>query len=144
MEIKIIKNEQSKWKFPCKGVCKTDDAVVGFSSYGRGVVLDSGQAAHLRPYEFECNWEMDNFEPLEKEEQPIDWDKIELPVWAKNRFGRLIQIKSIKGENVQYWATCGSNEMVIITDIFPTQGLAKRWLNSLEILPKGTKIEITI
>lgn len=142
MEIKIINNKESKWKFPCKGVSKTDNAVVGFSSYGTGTVLDIGKSKYYKIYDIADYWEMDNFEPIE-ENQPIDWDKMELPVWVKNRDGNIIQVKSIKGENIQYCAIC-NNEMVIITDIFPTQGFAKQWLNSLEILPKGTKIEITI
>lgn len=144
MEIKVIKNEKSKWKFPCKGICKEDNLIVGFSSYGVGVVLDIGLCDDFNLYGFSKDWKMGDFEPIEEEKQPIDWDKVELPVWAKNRFGNLIQIKSIKGENVQYCTICKSNEIVIITDLFPTQGFAKRWLNTLEILPKGTKIEITI
>ena len=132
------------WKFPCKGISVIDNIIVGFSSYGRGVVLDAGNSTCHKLYEFSEYWIMTDFVPIEEEKQPVDWDKVELPVWAKNRFGNLIQIKSIKGENVQYWAICGSKEMVVITDIFPTQGFAKQWLNSLEILPKGTKIEITI
>lgn len=142
MEVKIIENEKSKWNYPCKGIRKEDNLIVGFSSYGRGVVLDSGQANHLRPYEFECNWEMDNFKPIEEEKLPIDWDKVELPIWVKDKCGQLIQITSIKGAELKYCII--SNKIAPITYIFPTQGLAKKWLNSLEILPKGTKIEITI
>ena len=142
MEIKIIKNEKSKWKFPCKGISIIDNRVVGFSRYGTGVVLDAGNSTCHKLYEFSEYWIMTDFVPLEEENQPIDWDKVELPIWAKNRAGYLIQITSIKGVEIQYRKI--SNEIVFINDIFPTQGLAKQWLNSLEILPKGTKIEITI
>ena len=144
MKIEVIKSqEEAKWKFPCRGICKEDNLIIGFSSYGIGVVLDIGLCDDLNLYGFSKNWDMNDFEPLEEEKQPIDWDKMELPVWVKNRDGNIIQVESIKGENIQYCAIC-NNEMVIITDIFPTQGFAKQWLNFLEILPKGTKIEITI
>ena len=70
MEIKIIKNEKSKWKFPCKGISKTDGTIVGFSSYGIGTVLDIGQSTNYRLYNKEYDWNMDNFQPIEEENQP--------------------------------------------------------------------------
>ena len=140
MEIKIIKDD--KWNYPCKGISKIDNIIVGFARYGTGVVIDVGNSTCHRLYEFSEYWIMNDFEPIEEEKQPVDWGKIELPIWAKNTDGNLIQITSIKGAELKYRRI--SNEMGLITDMFPTQGFANEWLNSLEILPKGTKIEITI
>ena len=142
MEIKIIKNKENKWSFPCKGISIIHNRVVGFSSYGKGVILDNGNCAYGSLYEFSEHWIMNDFVPIKEEKQPIDWDKIELPIWAKDRGEQLIQITSIKGAEINYKTI--SNEIVGISDTFPTQGFAKQWLNTLEILPKGTKIEITI
>ena len=142
MEIKVIKNEKSKWKFPCKGISVIDNRVVLFTKYGTGVVLDIGNSTCHKLYEFSEYWIMTDFVPLEEENQPIDWNKIELPIWVKNRDGNLIQITSIKGVEVECYII--PNEILCLRHTFPTKGLAKEWLNSLEILPKGTKIEITI
>ena len=141
MEVKIIKNEKSKWEFPCKGIRRGDGLIVGFQKYGEGTILKSPNDRIYLFYHSK-DWVMDEFEPIEEEKQPIDWEKIEFPIWARDSDGNLIQITSIKGAELKYRRI--SNEMGLITDMFPTQGFAKEWLNSLEILPKGTKIEITI
>ena len=70
MNISIKISEKDKWKFPCKGISKTDNVIIGFSSYGIGTVLDTGQSTSYRLYNKEDNWNMDNFQPIEEENQP--------------------------------------------------------------------------
>ena len=142
MEIRIIKTEESKWKFPCKGISVIDNKVVLFTKYGTGVVLDIGNSTCHKLYESSEYWIMTDFVPLKEDTQHIDWEKVELPVWVQNKDGNLIQITSIKGEEVVCYII--PNEILCLRHTFPTKGLAKECLNSLEVLPKGTKIEITI
>ena len=101
MEVKIIKPEESKWKFPCKGISKTDNMIIGFSSYGTGAVLDIGRSKYYRINDISYNWNMHNFQPIEEEKeeekQPIDWDKIKLPVWAKDIRGEIIVVNGFNG-----------------------------------------------
>ena len=154
MKIEIIKPQKEvKWDYPCKGVSKTDGTIVGFSSYRIGTVLDIGESKYYKIYDIADNWNMDNFQPIEEEKQlvedteltrEVDWDNITLPIWAKNSNGSIILIYKIHEKKVDYLVIYGNyirftNEMTFccISD-------RNEWLNSLEILPNGTKIEITI
>lgn len=140
------------WKFPCKGISKTDNTVIGFSSYGTGTVLDIGQS-YYKLYYVSDTWNMDNFQPIEEEKQPIedteltqevDWDKITFPIWAKNIDGLVFLIYAIKEKRVSYFIICGNYIRFTNEKVFCFISDRNEWLNSLEVLPNGTKIEITI
>lgn len=153
MEIKIIKSKKKiNWKFPCKGISKTDNTVIGFSSYGTGTVLDIGQS-YYKLYYVSDTWNMDNFQPIEEEKQPIedteltqevDWDKITFPIWAKNIDGLVFLIYAIKEKRVSYFIIYGNYTRFTNEKVFYFISDRNEWLNSLEVLPNGTKIEITI
>ena len=153
METKIIKSKKKvNWKFPCKGISKTDNTVIGFSSYGTGTVLDIGQS-YYKLYYVSDTWNMDNFQPIEEEKQPIedteltqevDWDKITLPIWAKNIDELVFLIYAIKEKRVSYLIIYGNYIRFPNEKVFWSISDKNEWLNSLEILPNGTKIEITI
>ena len=70
MGIKKTKLKTNQWKFPCKGISKTDEVVVGFSNYRVGIVLDCGKSKSYKIYDIADNWNMDNFTPIEEENQP--------------------------------------------------------------------------
>ena len=61
MKIEVIKPQKKvNWKFPCKGISKTDGTIVGFSGYRTGTVLDIGESKYLKLYDIADNWNMDN------------------------------------------------------------------------------------
>lgn len=145
METKIIKNEEGKWKFPCKGICKEDNLIVGFSSYGKGTVINIGECEYYKLYDIKENWNMDNFKPIEEEKQPIDWDKIEFPLWAKDEKGNILIINSINNLVVAYSSLYIEAEKMVSTgQTFMAKKERNEWLNSLEIFPKESVIKITI
>lgn len=153
MNIEITKPNKNKWKFPCKGISKTDGTIVGFSSYGIGTVLDTGQSTSYRLYSKEDGWNMDNFQPIEEEKQPteniesteeVDWDQVTFPIWAKNIDGLVFLIYAIKERRVSYFTIYGNYTRFTNEKVFYFISDRNEWLNSLEVLPNGTKIEITI
>lgn len=145
MEVKVIKSKKEvEWKFPCMGIYKVNKLVVGFSGYERGVVLDIGNSDIYSIHEVSYMWDMSKFEPIEQ----IDWDKIIYPVYAENQSGEIIIITSI-----DYNDYFNADVVKIITipqlihdeeKYFFSKEELREWLNSLKILPKGTKIEITL
>ena len=154
MKIEFIKpQEEVKWRFPCEGISKTDEVVVGFSNYRVGTVLDCGKSKYYKIYDIADNWNMDNFTPIKEEKQliedteltqEVDWDNITLPIWAKNSNGNIVLIYKIHEKKVDYLVIYGNyirftNEMTFccISD-------RNEWLDTLGILSKGTKIEIII
>ena len=154
METKIIKfKKRVNWNFPCKGISKTDNVIIGFSSYGIGTVLDTGQSTSYRLYSKEDNWNMDNFQPIEEESQSIkeieptqevDWNNIAFPIWAKHQNEHIIVIYNINEKKIFYLIIYGNYIRFTNEEVFCSISDRNEWLNSLEILPKGTKIEITI
>lgn len=145
MEVKVIKSQkEAEWKFPCMGISKVNKLVVGFSGYERGVVLDIGNSDIYSIHEVSYVWDMSKFEPIEQ----IDWDKIIYPVYAENQSGEIIIITSI-----DYNDYFNADVVKIITmpqlnhdeeKYFFDEEELNEWLNSLKILPKDTKIEITL
>lgn len=154
METKIIKSKKRvNWKFPCKGISKTDGTIVGFSGYRIGIVLDIGKSKYLKLYDIADNWNMDNFTPIKEEKQlvkdteltqEVDWDNITLPIWAKNPDGNITLIYKIYEKRVDYLIISGNYIRFTNERTFCCISDRNEWLNSLEILPNGTKIEITI
>lgn len=144
MKIEVIKPQaEVKWNFPCKGICKEDNLIVGFSSYRIGVVLNIGKCDGFSLYDFSKDWKMNDFEPLEEQEkQPIDWDKPEFSIWAQDKDGEVVKINLIDNCDVHYFGIA-NDKMVYSTRGFPSIIGRDQWLNSLEILPKGTEIKIT-
>ena len=78
----------------------------------------------------------------------LDIDKAEYPIYAKNQSGEIIIITSI-----DYNDYFNADVVKIITmpqlihdeeKIYFDEEELKEWLNSLEILPKGTEMKITI
>ena len=151
MKIEVtIPKEEVKWNFPCKGICKEYNLIVGFSGYRIGVVLNTGQCGGLSLYDFSRGWKMNNFEPLEEEKQPIDWEKAEYPIYAKNDNGEVIIITAIDfvdwEEVIQIRVNMINIQQLKYAEsmFFTGDNDLNEWMNSLEILPKGTKIEITL
>ena len=118
METKIIKSKKRvDWKFPCKGISKTDGTIVGFSGYRTGIVLDIGESKYYKIYDIADNWNMDNFTPIKEEKQlvkdteltqEVDWDNITLPILAKNQNESIILIYAIHEKRVNYLIISGN------------------------------------
>lgn len=145
MKIEVIKPNESAWRFPCKGISSINNTIVGFSSYGKGTVINIGECEYYKLYDIKENWNMDNFKPIEEEKQPIDWDKIEFPLWAKDEKGNILIINSINNLFVAYSSLYIEAEKMVSTgQTFMTKKERNEWLNSLEIFPKGSVIKITI
>lgn len=148
MKIEVIKpQEEVKWKFPCIGVDINDnDFIVAFTDNRKGIVLKQGnEEFSLR--EYREDWKMHKFMmplPSELNPQPIDWDKVELPIWAVR--GEWI----MKIENIGESTLDGLEFQESLNNIqgtrlgFKDKQDRDKYLNSLEILPKGTKIIIEL
>ena len=139
--------EEVKWKFPCKGINKVTNLIVGFSKDKEGVVLNVGNSTYNTLYEYSEFWIMNDFEPLEEEKQPLDWHKIEYPIWARDK-ERIIIITDISDDD-PYPVVChasiyNNGKVDLLTQSFDSILERNEWLNSLEILPKGTQIEIIL
>jgi len=146
MEVKINKSERGKWNFPCKGICKEDNLIVGFSSYRIGVVLNIGQCDGFSLYDFSKDWKMNDFEPLEEEKQPIDWDKVELPtlLFDRKENRNLFFVERLNIDTMYIVRFYDLIENKKIEWVFRDITKRNEFLNTLEIYPKGTKIEITL
>lgn len=144
MEIKIDK--KIEWKFPCRAI-STRGVVVDFSNYNIGTIV-KGNVLSFGKGDVLSGFIMDYFKPLNEEKEVIDWEKVEYPIYAKNENGEVIIITAI-----DYNDYFNADIVKIITmpqlihdedKVFFSDDELNDWLNSLEILPKGTKIEITI
>jgi hypothetical protein len=144
MKIEVIKPNESAWKFPCKGRSKDGRFIVGFTKEGEGVVLETKTMPELL-YKYDRFMNMDNFVPLEEEKEPTNWNKIECPIWAKDEKGNILIINSINNLFVAYSSLYIEAEKMVSTgQTFMAKKERNEWLNSLEILPKGSVIKITI
>ena len=146
MKIEVIE-PKGEWDFPCKGVRKIDDAIVLFERDSEGVVLESNDKKEL--YYYSKFWDMDCFEPIaEQNYEKIDLNKTELPVWVKDKNREILFIDNYSINNemrVMYYTYIHSNDKIIQDAmVFGDISEIDEWLNSLEILPKGTEIKITI
>ena len=146
MKIEVIKpQEEVKWKFPCLGKSKSHRAVVYFHSDGVGVVVEQSSKY---PYLYRSSvFDMQDFEPYiptETKPQPIDWDKVELPIWAV-RGEWIMKIESLEETSLDGLEFQESLNNIQGTRLgFKDKQDRDKYLNSLEILPKGTKITIEL
>ena len=147
MEVKVIKPQKEvEWKFPCMGISKVNKLVVGFSGYERGVVLDIGNSDINSIHEVSYMWDMSKFEPIEQEKQPIDWDRIELPtlLFDRKENRNLFFVERFNIDTIYTVRFYDLIENKKIEWAFIDITKRNEFLNTLEIYPKGTKIEITL
>ena len=152
MEVKVKKpQKETVWEFPCKGIRKSDGLIVGFKEIGIGTVIDAG-TSDFKLYHIACSWFMDQFTPIEEESQSEKnegtyqkayWKDTNTPVWTIATNGDIILLCSIDGNEV---SCITMSEKVNYTCKIEFNVLSDRdeWLNSLELLPEATKIEIII
>lgn len=141
MKIKIEKPEESIWKFPCFGIHEKTSKIVAFIDYKKGVVVGEGNGA-LPLGHYREDWWMIQFKPYtptEPRQQPIDWDKAELPIWFTHRSGS-VNIISQKGVSGLAGIELCEDGGMIWASQYDNVKERNEFLNSLKILPKGTKI----
>lgn len=146
MNIVINKPVKNKWKFPCLG--KLDSGtIVYFSCWGIGVVVES--EGDFKIGHSDLLWGMDKFTPIDingfelNKLNPIDWDKVELPIWFNHSSGSINIITQKDGSGFAGIELC-EDGVIMWRSQYDNVEERDKLLNSLEILPKGTKIEITI
>jgi len=144
MEVKI--SEKIVWRFPCKGISKSNRLVVGFSKQNEGAVLDIGDSNSDDLYKWSTNWNMNNFEPLLEEKQSIDWDKVELPtlLFDRKENRNLFFVERFNIDTTYIVRFYDLIENKKIEWMFSDITKRNEFLNTLEVYPKGTKIEITL
>ena len=143
MKIEVIKPNESAWIFPCKGRDRNRNLIVGFTDMGEGVILESSNKTDL--FKYSKYWDMSEFEPIyEQSNNGLDWEKAEFPIWVKDKNGDVLQIDKIEEERVWLYAFVDEHIIHDQGNAFGSIKKRNEWLNSLEILPKGTKIEITL
>ena len=147
MKISIEKPKENKWTFPCLGKLDTG-IIVYFSDWEMGVVVESDDDYKIGYTS--AIWDMDKFTPIDvngnklnTKPKPIDWDKVEFPIWFKHSSG---SISMITQKDVFFLNGTELYEDGVITWASQFDNVEERdkLLNSLEILPKGTKITIEL
>lgn len=147
MKISIEKPEESIWKFPCLGKSRAG-VIVYFSDWKMGVVVDPNDN-YFEIGHTSASWHMDNFTPIDingfelNKLKPIDWDKVELPIWFTHRSGS-VNIISQKGDSGLAGTELCEDGGIIWAAQYDNVEERDKLLNSLEILPKGTKITIEL
>jgi hypothetical protein len=147
MKISIEKPKENVWKFPCLGQLSSGTKVY-FTDWEIGVVVES-YSDYKIGYTSDM-WNMDKFTPIDingfelNKQEPIDWDKVELPIWYKDTNGAIIKIDTIDKEFV-----CGFiiQEDASIRDFdhyYQTIDERNQSLSKIKFLPKGTKITIEL
>ena len=144
MEVKI--SEKIVWRFPCKGISKSNRLVVGFSKQNEGAVLDIGDSNSDDLYKWSTNWNMNSFEPLLEEKRSIDWDKVELPtlLFDRKENRNLFFVERFNIDTTYIVRFYDLIENKKIEWMFSDITKRNEFLNTLEVYPKGTKIEITL
>ncbi len=146
MKIKIEKPKENVWKFPCLGISNYG-AKVYFSDWEMGVVVESDDDYNMGY--MSAIWDMDEFTPIDingfelNKLKPIDWDKVELPIWFTHRSGS-VNIISQKGDSGLAGTELCEDGGMIWASQYDNVEERDKLLNSLEILPKGTKITIEL
>lgn len=155
MKIEVIKpQEEVKWSYPCSGIDKFGTGlVVGFMKKEVGTVLDKGSSGYGL-YHQSDHWEMSTFIPLDEIEKKqgniLNWNEVKFPILAQGiTKGDVFLVEGIdKADNSVCLTTFSTSdkEHYICEDRekFSSKLEMERWLKSLEILPEGTEIKITI
>ena len=145
MKIIIEKNpKESIWEFPCLGQVSSGTKVC-FYEWERGVVVESNNEYKIGY--ISAIWNMDKFtqidingNKLNTNPESIDWDKVEMPVWAV-RGEWIMKIESLEETSLDGLEFQESLNNIQGTRLgFASKEDRNQYLNSLEILPKGTKI----
>ena len=143
MKISIEKPKENIWKFPCLGISNYGTKVY-FIGWEMGVVVESGDDYKIG--HTSTIWDMGKFTPIDingfelNKPKLIDWDKVELPIWAVR--GEWI----MKIENLEELLLDGLEFQESFNNLqgtrlrFCNKEDRNTYLNSLKILPKGTKI----
>lgn len=144
MKIKIEKPKESIWKFPCLGK-SCAGVIVYFSDWKMGVVVEPNDNYYEIGHT-SASWHMDNFTPIDingnelnTKPKPVDWDKAELPIWFTHRSGS-VNIISQKGNSGLAGTELCEDGGMIWASQYDNVKERNEFLNSLKILPKGTKI----
>ena len=155
MKIEVIKpQEEVKWSYPCKGVANDGSGlVVGFSYNGRGVVIDKGKSP-FNLYNYFDDWDMNTFTPIDEKEKKqgnnLNWNKVKFPILAQGiTKGDVFLVEGIDEVDssvcLTTFSTSGKVHYICEDrEKFSSKLEMERWLKSLEILPEGTEIKITI
>ena len=147
MNISIEKPKENIWKFPCLGQLSSGTKVY-FTDWELGVVVESDDDYKIGY--MSTIWDMDKFTPIDingfelNKPKPIDWDKVELPIWYKDTNGSIVKIWAIDKE---YIAGHIIQENMVITEfthIYKDIDERNDYFNKIDFLPKGTKITIEI
>jgi hypothetical protein len=140
MKISIEKPRENNWKFPCLGIHNTTSKIVAFMDYKKGVIVEEGNGALLLGH-YREDWEIDNFTPytpIETKQQSIDWDKVELPIICNNKYKEFCIIDRIGASKVEGYIVYHSGILGTLEGVFNNTEKRNEYLNSLEIIPKGT------
>lgn len=149
MKIEVIKPQSElKWNFPCKGICEVNGLIIGFTKEGSGCVLDKG-VTNCDLYTSQMYLDMDKFTPIKEKGNNYDWNNAEFPILVKGIGEDIFTIYGFdEVDNSVYITTFSFSGKIHYwcEDIakFPSEKDRNKWLKSLEILPKGTEIKITI
>lgn len=143
MKISIEKPKENIWKFPCLGISNSG-AKVYFSDWKTGVIVESITNAPKIGHT-SAAWDMDKFTPIDingfelNKLKPIDWDKVELPIWVEDKDDIITQIVRISETEIRD-LTITDRETIFQSRLFITPKQKTEYLKSLKVIPKGTKI----
>jgi hypothetical protein len=146
MKISIEKPKESIWKFPCLGQLSSGTKVY-FTDWELGIVVESDDDYKIGY--MSAAWNMNKFTPIDingnelNKSKSINWDKAELPIWFTHRSGS-VNIISQKGDNGLAGTELCEDGGIIWAAQYDNIDERDKLLNSLEILPKGTKIIIEL
>ena len=147
MKIEVIKpQEEVKWKFPCLGIHNSTSKIVAFMDDKKGVIVEKGYGV-LSLGHYREDWEMIQFKPYtptETKPKPIDWDKVELPIWVEDKDGIITQIVHIYETEIREFIIPIDGKISYNARLFITPQQKTEYLNSLKLVPKGTKITLEL
>ena len=148
MKIKIEKPKESIWEFPCLGQASSGTKVC-FYEWKRGVVVESNNEYKIGY--ISATWNMDKFtqidingNKLNTNPESIDWDKVELPIWVEDKDGIITQIAHIYETEIREFIIPTDGKISYNSRLFITPQQKTEYLNSLKLVPKGTKITLEL
>ena len=143
MKIKIEKQRESNWTFPCLGQLSSGTKVY-FCEWEAGVVVESNDEYKIGY--ISAMWDMDKFiqidingNKLNTNPEAIDRDKVKLPIWFEHSSGS-VNIISQKGVSSLAGIELFDNGGINWASQYDNIKERNEFLNSIKILPKGTKI----